>query len=175
MSTPPACTAFEVETRFGAAGSGGAACSSCVLSSERPIFSCAQEFKSCSASFRMLLTLREATTAIFGRTVSLDQSSHDVPSSHHHFTWPGLHGVPVTILSAVSFQRLPSTFRRTDRASSVPVSNPMMCSSLRSDFPSQIAVRQRSSSFVRSAVLGNLYQIASENRYATCVFTSLES
>ena len=38
--------------------------------------------------------------------------------------------VPVTILSAFSFQRLRSTFRRTDRASTAPVSKPMMCSSL---------------------------------------------
>ena len=67
----------------------------------------------------------------------------------------------MTIFSAFSFQRLLSTFRRTDRASTAPVSKPMMCSSLRSDFPSQIAVRLRSSSFVRSAVLDSLHQIAS--------------
>ena len=75
----------------------------------------------------------------------------------------GFQGVLVTNFSALSFQRLPSTFRRTDRAKTAPFSNPMMCSSILSDFPSQIAVRQRSSSFVRSAVLCSLYQIASPN------------
>ena len=75
----------------------------------------------------------------------------------------GFHAVPVTIFSALSFQRLPSTFRRTDRASTAPVSKPMMCSSLPSDCPNQVAVRQRSSSFVRSAVWAGLHQIASTN------------
>ena len=83
----------------------------------------------------------------------------------------GFQGVPVTIFSVLSFKRLPSTFRRTDRAKTAPVSNPMMCSSLRSDFTSQIAVRQRSSSFVRSAVLGSLYQIASPNIAMPAVYS----
>ena len=80
-------------------------------------------------------------------------------------TSPGreFNGVPATIFSALSFQRLPSNFRRTGRASTAPVSNPTLCSSLRSDFPSQITVRQRSSSFVRSAVLGSFFQIAFPN------------
>ena len=32
------------------------------------------------------------STTVFGRTVSLDQRSRDVPSSHHHFTWPKVPG-----------------------------------------------------------------------------------
>ena len=36
----------------------------------------------------------------------------------------GFQVVPVTNFSALSFQRLPSTFRRTDRAKTAPVSNP---------------------------------------------------
>ena len=104
------------------------------------------------------------------------QSSCDVPSSRHHFSGANSQGVPVTIFSALSFQRLPSTFRRTDRAKTAPFSNPMTCSSLLSDFSSQIAVRQRSSSFVRSAVVGSLYQIASPKKSnARCVFTPFES
>ena len=89
----------------------------------------------------------------------------------------GCQGVLVTIFNAFSFQRLPSTFCRTERASTAPISRPMTCSSLRSDFPSQIAVRQRSSSFVRSAVLGSLYHVASQNieMPASCVFASFES
>ena len=75
----------------------------------------------------------------------------------------GFHAVPVTIFSALSFQRLPATFRRTPRAKTAPFSNPMMCSSSMSDFSSQIAVRQRLSCFVRSAVLGSLYHIVSPN------------
>ena len=87
--------------------------------------------------------------------VSLHQSSCDVPSSRHRpLGGRGFQGVPVTICSTLSFQRLPSTFRRADRAKTAPFSNPMMCSSLLSDFPSQIAVRQRSSSSVRSGVWG---------------------
>ena len=51
----------------------------------------------------------------------------------------GFQGVPLTIFNALSIQRLPSTFRRTDRAKTAPFSNPMICSSLLSDFTSQIA------------------------------------
>ena len=35
----------------------------------------------------------------------------------------------MTIFSALSFQRLPPTFRRNDRANTAPVSHPMMYSS----------------------------------------------
>ena len=83
----------------------------------------------------------------------------------------GFQGVPVTIFSALSFHRSPSTSHRTDRAGTAPVSKPMMCSSLRCDFPSQIAVRQRSARFVRSAVLGSLYQIASPNIAVPAVYS----
>ena len=88
-------------------------------------------------------------------------------------TSPGrkFQGVPVTIFSALSFQRLPSAFRRSDRASTAPVSKQMMCSSHRFVFASQIAVRQRSSSFVRSAVLGSLYLITSQNIEMPAVYS----
>ena len=117
----------------------------------------------------MLLTLPEATTAVFGRTVSFDQSSRDVPSSHHHFTWRRFQGVPVTIFSALSFQRLPSTFRRTDRASTAPVSKPMMCSSLRSDFSQPDRSAPAVIEFREISGLGQLVpNRLSEYRYASC-------
>ena len=79
VSTAPVSAAADVEMRFGAAGSGGAGFDWAVLS-------CAQELKSCPTSFCVLLTLSEACTAVFGWTVSLHQSSCDVPSSRHHFS-----------------------------------------------------------------------------------------
>ena len=121
----------------------------------------------------MMLTLSEASAAVFGRTVSFVQSSCEYLRRNTTSPGRGFQGVPVTIFSAFSFQRLPSTFRRTDRTRTAPVSKPMMCSSLRSDFPSQISVRQQSSGFVRSAVLGSLYQIASPN-IEKAVYSRLE-
>ena len=150
--------------RFGAARSGGAGCPSWAEASNWAVLSCAQEIKSCPTSFCVLLTFSEACPAVFGWTVSLSTKARVM---YRRLATTSLgrrfQGVPLIIVSALSFQRMPSTFRRTDRAKTAPFSNPMMCSSLLSDFPSQIAVRQRSSSFVRSAVLGSLYQVASPN------------
>ena len=111
-------SAVDAEGRFGAAGSRGAGCPSWTFSCTRAQVVLVGPYLSIKA--RVIYLLRTTTSP--GR---------------------GFQGVRVTILSALSFQRLPSTFRRTDRASTASVTKPMMCSSLRSDFPSQIAVRQR--------------------------------
>ena len=79
VSTPPFCASVDVEMRFGAAGSVGSGLN-------RAVLSCAQKIKSCPTSFCVLLTLSEACPAVFGWTVSLLQSSCDVPSSRHHFS-----------------------------------------------------------------------------------------
>ena len=91
------------------------------------------------------------------------------------FPGRGFQGVPVTNFSAFSFQRLPSTFRRTGRAKIAPFSNPMTCSSLPSDFPSQIAV-PAIVEFREISSLGKLVpNRLSDFRNARCVFTLSES
>ena len=152
VSTPPVCAAVDVETRFGAAGS----------RLGRPLLRAGAQivpdiFLSVADSFGSM-PLQSSVGLYFSTKARVMYRRLTTTSPGR-----GFQGVPVTIFSALSFQRLPSTFRRTDRAETAPFSNPMMCSSLQSEFPSQIAVRQRSSSFVRSTVLGSLYQIASPN------------
>ena len=78
---------------------------------------------------------------------------------------------PVTIFSVFSFQRLSSAFRRAD--SKGLQDDVVFMASV--GLPSQITVRQRSSSFVRPAVLGSLYPIASPNIAMPAVFASLAS
>ena len=86
----------------------------------------------------------------------------------------GFQGVPMTIFSAFSFQRLPSTFRRSDRAKTAPFSNPMMCSSPLSDFPQPNRSAPAVVEFREIRGFGLL--IASPNvANARCVFTPFES
>ena len=136
-----------------------------------PILSSAQELESCQASLCVLLTLSEACPTVFGWTVSFHQSSCDVSSADHHFSWSRIPGRSCDHLQRSLVQAIAFDLRRTGHAKTAQVSNPMMCSSLRSDFTSQIAVRQRSSSFVRSAVLGTLYPIVSQNIAMPAVYS----
>ena len=114
--------------------------------------------------------------AVFGRTVSLDQSSRDVASSHHHLTWPW-----VPVCSSDHFQRsfipalvfdLPSNW------------SCKYCSSLQSDDVPIASIRLSQPDCSAPAVvefreISGLGQLVpsrlSEYRYACCVFTSLES
>ena len=156
VSTPPAWAAVGVETSFGAAGSGGAGCPSWALTSAGP--SSPAHRTSNRARHRSEfcgLFRKQPPQSSVGPYLSIKAR---VMYLRRTTTSPGRasQGVPVTIFRALSFQRLPSTFRRTDRAKTAPVSKPMLCSSLRSDSPSQIAVRQWSSRFREISGLGQL-------------------
>ena len=102
----------------------------------------------------MLLTLLEAT-AVFGRTVSFDQSSRDVLSSHHHFTCSRVPGCSVQVL-------LQSPTRwwvhRFD-----PISQP--------DRSAQAVIELREISGLGQLLPNRL----PEYPYASCAFTPLES
>ena len=88
----------------------------------------------------------------------------------------GFQGFPVTIFSALSFQRFPSTFRRTDRAKTAPVSNPMMCSLLSVRLPQPYRSALAIVEFREISGLGHLApNRLSEYRYARCVLTPFES
>ena len=99
VSTPPVCASIVVEMRFDAAGSGGAVCSSWALASTRPSSPAHKRSNLVQHRF-VLLTLSEACCAVFGWTVSLHQSSCDVPSSRHHYS-----GARISVRSCDLFQR----------------------------------------------------------------------
>ena len=125
------------------------------------LFSCTQELESCPASLGEMLTLPEATAAVLRRAVAFDQGSRDVPPTHNHFPWPPR-------CAGDNLQR----FLAPALALALPPHRACKhCSSLQANdlFISSVGLSQpyRSApavvSFVRSAVLGSLYQIASPN------------